>query len=85
MITEEKEMALAKIAELENGGAWQRRQARRLRRILEENPQEFWDSYFSVVNPPSPETAALVRSGTINEDSTFADMKHIINKGADAR
>jgi hypothetical protein len=74
MDQKDKQMAFAKIAELEQGGAWRQRQGRRLRKILEKNPQEFWPTYFDAVNQPDPEAAALMRSGTVTERTTFAEL-----------
>ena len=85
MITEDKQMALAKIAELENGGAWQRRVARRLRKTLENNPSEFWPSYLDTINQPSVEIAVLMRSGTVTETTTFADLPKLLKREADVR
>jgi hypothetical protein len=75
MTPEEKQMALTKIEELEQGGgAWQRRQARRLRKILEQNAGEFWPEYFDIINQPSVEAAVLIRSGAVTEATTLAEL-----------
>lgn len=85
MTKEDKEIALAKIAELEKGGVWQRRAARRLRKILKNNPGEFWPTYLETINQPSVESAVMMRSGQVTAESTFADMRTILNKDGDGK
>jgi hypothetical protein len=85
---EDKKKALEAIVSLESGGNWSRRAARRLRRILEKNPIEFWQAYLEIKHPPSTEARLLINSGAITEESTFADLRAVMesnpNQGEDA-
>jgi hypothetical protein len=85
MSNEDKEQALTAIADFERGGGvWRQRQARRLRKLLKKQPDKFWPDYFDVINQPSAEASALIRSRVVDETTTFDQLHKILSKGADA-
>ena len=87
MTREDRTKALTAIEQFEKsgGGAWRRRTANRLRRTLEKRPEEFWDCYLSVMNPPSEDTVVLIKSGKVTPETTFDQLGQILKKERDAR
>lgn len=59
--------------------AFYRRIKNRLRRLALRDPREFWIQYLDFRCQPSPEVAALVRSGAVNEQTTFAELPAIVD------
>jgi hypothetical protein len=82
MDQQEKEQALAAIADFERGGGvWRQGQARRLRKLLKKQPDKFWPEYFDTINRPDVEASVLVRTGAVNEQTTFGQMQEILTQG----
>lgn len=78
MTPEDREKALAAISSLPNrSSAYGRRLVKRLARILDRRPGDFWQAYLEEVNQPVPEIAALIRSGTVTGETKFGEMAAI--------
>jgi hypothetical protein len=77
MTSEQVKHALALVDAFDNGGAWRKRVARRLRRILRDSPQDFYAAYFEAIHQPDPLLAALWRAGRITPETTLDEANRI--------
>lgn len=54
-----------------------------LTKVLLENPETFWDEYWSTVtadedDPIRKQAEAMIRSGTIDDTTTFSQLRKIL-------
>lgn len=81
MTVEEASVAMAAIETLYDGSRLSAYKVERLKQILIESPEHFWDSYFNAVqkNDPLRQLAqGLLMSGAVTSATTFAALPAIL-------
>lgn len=81
MTPQGRNVALGALEKWESAGAgaYRRRTAKRLRRLLEREPDQFWQSFLEVTdyesNPLRVEVDALLRTGRVTPSTTFSELQ----------
>ena len=73
------------VQSLYDGSLRSAEQVDHLNKSLIANPDNFPDEFWSTLNPPSEQTKELFAKGVVNEESTWAVLKQISEKGDDAQ
>lgn len=89
MTIDEALRAVAVIESLYDGTEASKDKIVRLVNELIERPEMFWQRYLEIHNPPSQLAIALINSGAVDDQTTFADLKRIMEanseQGEDAK